>query len=250
MNTSFPDSYPVIPPLGQFRNLLEDRGVTILREKEPAYVKHFETCLTLGLNPSQVLSECNPLLSGKFSKFVELLESLHEVSYYWKRLTETARLLEVNVPETPFNQISEASWFIYNLDSYWHAVYGLEDRIITFLARFKRMYKSPGTEETELLEIWTKAIKLIKTKGTKKVRDPLAHIRSQGVQGWRDDHQWEAALVRNDKADLIEIYDNNFLQHKEFYLAYIRIWVPQYFETLSIMFDRLCTFSLDKLELG
>jgi hypothetical protein len=250
MNTSLPDSYPVIPPLGQFRNLLEDQGAMILREKEPAYVKRYETCLTSGLSPSQALSECNPLLSGKFSRFVDLLESLHEVNYYWKRLTETARLLEVNVPETRFNQMNEASWFVYNLDSYWHAVYGLEDRIVTFLTRFKRVYESPSTEETELLEMWTKAIELIKTKGTKKVRDPLAHMRSQGVIGWRNDHQWEAALVRNDKADLIEIYDNNFLQHKEFYLSYIRVWVPQYFETLSIMFDRLCTFSLNKLELG
>ena len=249
MNTSVPDSYPVIPPLGQFRNLLEDQGVTILRESEPAYVKRFETCLTLGLNPSQVLSECNPLLSGKFSKFVDLLESLYEVKYYWKRLTETARLLEVKVPKTPVHQINEASWFVCNLDAYLHATYGLEERIITFLTRFERMYKSPSTEETELLELWTKAIKLIKTKGTKKMRDPVAHIRSQGVQGWRDDHQWEAALVRNDRLDLIEIYDNNFLQHKKFYLSYIRIWVPQYFEWLSVIFDRLCTFSFDKLEL-
>lgn len=250
MNTPFSDSYPVIPPLGKFRNLLEDRGATILREKEPAYVKRFKTCLTLGLNPSQVLSECNPLLSGKFSKFVDLLESLYEVKYYWKRLTETARLLEVNVPKTPVNQISEASWFIYNLDAYLHAEYGLEDRIITFLTRFKRVYKLPSTEERDLLEMWIKAIKIVKAKGTKKLRDPLAHTRSQGVQGWRYDHQWEAALVRNDRADLIEIYDNNFLQHKKFYLSYIRIWVPQYFEWLSVMFDKLCTFSLDKLELG
>jgi hypothetical protein len=248
MNTSFHDSYPVIPPLERFRNLLEDRGITILPEREPAYVERFETCLTFGLNPTQVLSECNPLLSGKFSKFVDLLESFYEVRYYWKRLTETARLLEVSVPETPFNQISEASWFIYNLDSYWHAVYGLEDRIITFLTRLKRMYESPSTEDTELLEIWTKAIKTVKTKGTKKVRDPLAHTRSQGVQGWRDDHQWEAALVRNYRADFIEIYDNNFLQHKEFYSTYVRMCVSQYWEMLSTMFDRLCTFSLDKLE--
>lgn len=250
MNTSFHDSYPVIKTIEQFRNLLEDRGVAILREKEPAYVKRFETCLTLGLNPSQVLSECNPLLSDKFGKFVDLLESLYEVRYYWKRLTETARLLEVNVPETPFNQISEASWFIYNLDAYLHAEYGLEDRVITFLTRFKRVYKLPSTEERDLLEMWIKAIKIVKTKGTKKLRDPLAHIRSQDVQGWRYDHQWEAALVRNDKADLIEIYDNNFLQHREFYLSYIRIWVPQSFEMLSTMFGRLCTFSLDKLESG
>lgn len=248
MNTLFHNSYPVIPPLEQFRNLLEDRGATILREQEPAYVKRFEACLTLGLTPSQVLPECNPLLSGRFSKSVDLLESFYEVGYYWKRLTETARLLEVNVPETPFNQMSEASWFIYNLDAYWHAEYGLEDRILTFLTRFKRAYKLPSTEETGLLKNWTEAIRIVKTKGTKKIRDPLAHTRSQGVQGWRYDHQWEAGLVRNDKADLIEIYDNNYLKHKEFYLAYIRTWVPQYRETLSIMFARLCTFSLERLE--
>jgi hypothetical protein len=250
MIASFNGSYPVIPPVEQFRNLLEDRGLAILREKEPSYVKRFGACVALGLNPSQVLSECNPLLSGKFSKFVDLLESLYEVGYYWKRLTETARLLEARVPETPPNQISESSWFVYNLDAYWHAEYGLEDRIITFLTRFKRMYKSPSAEEAELLEIWTKAVEIVKTKGTKKVRDPLAHTRSQGVQGWRHDHQWEAALVRGDRTDLIEIYDNNYLKHQEFYLTYIRAWVPQYRETLSVIFARLCRFSLGRLESG
>lgn len=249
MTTPFNESYPVIRPLEEFHRLLQNRGIIILHEEEPDYIKRFRTCLTLDLSPSQTLKECNPLLSGRFNRFVDLLESLYETKYYWKRLSETARLLEVNAPKTSKQQISESSWFVHNLDSYWHAVYGLEERIITFLTRFQRMYKSASAEETKLLELWKEAIKMVKTKTTKKVRDPLAHIRSQGVQGWRDDHQWEAALVRNDRADFMEIYDNNYLQHKEFYLGYIRMWVSQYGETLSIMFDRLCSFPLDRLEL-
>lgn len=248
MTTAFNISYPIIQPLETFRRLLEERGTAILQEKEPDYVKRFQTCLTLALKPRQTLEECNPLLSGKFDRFIDLLESIYEVGYYWKRLTETARLLEANVPETSPEQIDEASWFIYNLDSYWHAVYGLEERIIVFLTRLKRLYKSPSTEETKLIRKYVEAFNIVKTKGTKRVRDPLAHFRSQGVQGWRNDHQWEAALLRTDSLS-IETYDNNYLQHKDFYLGHVRVWISRYSETLSIMFDRLCTFSLDRLEL-
>jgi len=247
--TAFGDSYQVILSYEKFKELINKRGLVLLKENEPRYCERFRICETLGLKPNQTLKECNPLLSGKFNRFIDLLESINEVGYYWKRLTETARLLEIDVPQTPLKQMNEASWFIYNLDSYWHAAYGLEERIIRFLTRLKRMYKSPSAEEAELLELYTEAVKMVKTKATKKVRDPLAHFRSQGVQGWRNDHQWEAALLRNDKSDLIEIYDKNYLQHKDFYLGYIRMWVPQYGETLSIMFDRLCTFPLDRLEL-
>ncbi len=249
MTTPFSNSYPLIQSYERFEELVCQRGLVLLQEEEPSYCTRFLTCETLRLEPSQTMKQCNPLLSGKFNRFVDLIESLYEVGYYWKRLTETARLLEVTVPKTPNQQMSESSWFIYNLDSYWHAAYGFEDRIIRFLTIFKRMYKSPSNEETKLLALWIKLTKMLKTEGTQKVRDPLAHFRSQGVQGWRDRHDWEAALVRNYIANFIEIYDNNYLQHKEFYLEYIRIWTPQYAETLSSMFDRLCTFSLNRLEL-
>jgi len=239
----------VIQSYEEFKELINQRGLVLLQEKEPSYCERFRTCETLRLKPSQTLKECNQLLSGKFNRFVDLQESLYEVGLYWKRLTETARLLEAKVPKTPLHQMTKASWFIYNLDFYWHAVYSLEERIIRFLTIFKRMYKSPSNEEAALLEKWIDANKMMKTQATKKVRDPIAHIRSQGVQGWRNDHHWEAALLISDNSDFMEIYDKNYLQHKDSYLGYIRMWVPQHGETLSIMFDKLSTFSLQRLEL-
>jgi len=247
--TAFSDSYQVIQSYEKFKELINKRGLVLLQEKEPSYCQRFRTCETLRLNPSQTLKECNPLLSGEFNRVVDLMESLYEVGYYWKRLTETARLLEANVPETPLQQMHKASWFIYNLDYYWQTTYGLQERLIKFLTILKRMYKKPSSEESELLKTYIDTLRIVKRETGDKVRNPLVHYRSQGVQGWRDDHQWENALVRNDTADFIEIYDNNYLQHREFYLGYIRMWIPQYYETLSIMFDRLCTFSLDRLEL-
>lgn len=247
--TAFSDSYQVIQSYENFKELINKRGLALLQEKESSYCAHFRTCETLSLEPSQTLKECNTLLSGKFNRFIDLQESLYEVGLYWKRLTETARLLEAKVPKTPLHQMTEASWFIYNLDFYWHAVYSLEERIIRFLTIFKRMYKSPSNEEAALLDKWIDANKMMKTQATKKVRDPIAHMRSQGVQGWRDEHHWEAALILNDKSDFMEIYDNRLLQSRDVYLSYTRTWVQQRFEVTCLMFDRLCSFSLERLEL-
>lgn len=232
----------------EFKALVYQREAVLLQQKEPSYCTRFRACETLRLEHNQILKECNPLLSSQFQRFVDLMESLYEVGYYWKRLTETARLLEVNVPDTPLQQLNEASWFIYNLDFYWHSVYGLQERIRKLLAILKRIYRSPTPEEAKVLEKSIEAWRLVKTQATKVIRDPIAHYRSQGVEGWRNDHQWEVALLRDHNADFIEAYDKNYLQHKDFYLEYIRMWVPQYGETLSILFDRLCAFSLERLE--
>ncbi len=56
--------------------------------------------------------------------------------------------------------------------------------------------------------------------------------------------------MRNYDSDFVESYDKNFLQHKDFYLSNFPLkWVPLHDETLSIMFDRLSSFPLERLEL-
>ena len=248
--TAFSDSYQVIQSYEKFKELVNKRGLALLQEKEPRYCERFLTCETLSLKLGQTLKECNPLLSGKFNRFIDLLESLYEVGYYWKRLTETGRLLQATVPETPLQQMNEASWFIYNLDFFWLTVYSLHDRLIKFLTIFKRMYKSPSPEEAGLVAEYIEAFKIVKTGVSESIRNSLVHYRSQGVQGWRNDHQWEAALLRNYDSDFIEGYDKKFLQHKDFYLSEFPLkWVPLYCETLSILFDKLSTFPLERLEL-
>ncbi len=176
--TAFRDSYPVIQSYEKFKELINKRGLVLLQAREPSYCRRFLTCQTLKLEPSQTLNECNPLLSGKFNRFVDLLESLYEVGYYWKRLTETGRLLQANVPETPLQQMNEASWFVYNLDFFWLTVSSLQDRLIKFLTIFKRMYKSPSPEEAELLENNIEVFKKVKTGVSDLVRNPLVHFRS------------------------------------------------------------------------
>jgi hypothetical protein len=219
-----------------------------LKEKELKYCQQFHICDALGYTSSKTLKTCNQLLTGKLNRFIDLLESLYEVGYYWKRLTETDRLLEASAPTTSTYQIKEASWLAYNLDSYWHASYGLEDRIMKFLTIFERIYKSPSSEEFKHLETWKKGVNKLNTEATKKARDPLAHYRSLGVQGWRDAHHWEAILFRKEKPDLIKIHENNYLQHKDLFIAKIHKWIPKYNEIMSIIFDGLCNFNLNKLE--
>ena len=55
--------------------------------------------------------------------------------------------------------------------------------------------------------------------------------------------------MRNDKLDIMEIYDNIHFQNREFYLSYIKTWVPQRGEAMDIIFNKLGTFSMDRLEL-
>lgn len=245
----FSNSYPNIPNLEKFRQRLDEQGKKLFLENEPRYCKCFLTCDTLGFMAEQTHKECDPLLSNKLDKYLNLCESFYEVRYYWKRLSETVRLIQVSVPLTS-PQIRGSSWFIYNLDFYWHTMYGLEDRIIRFFKKFKRMYKSPIPEERKFLDSCIEAFNLTKTKGTKQIRDPLAHYRSQGVQGWRLRHDWEAALIREGTEELIEAYDNQYLTHIDFYLGYIRTWFPQTHDTLDTIFSKLCTFSLDKLDIS
>ena len=240
-------SYQKIDSLEVFSKLLTERGRTLIEKVEPKYYQRFKTCEKLGLNANQTHNECDPLLIGNLNKYVDILEALYEVRYYWKRLTETSRLLEVKPPVTEPEQINNAQWYTYNLDSYWHAQYGLLERIKIFLTRLERAFKlKKDAEERKLLREFIDLIEQAHSI-TKVARDPIAHKQSQGVEGWRVRHDWESSLIIEEKSDFIEIYDNRMLYDKEFYLGYIRQWVQTIYETMGNVFRRLALLPLDKL---
>jgi len=240
-------SYPKIDSLEVFSKLLTERGRTLIEKVEPKYYQRFKTCEKLGLNANQTHNECDPLLIGNLNKFVNILEALYEVRYYWKRLTETSRLLEVKPPVTEPEQINNAQWFTYSLDSYWHAQYGFLERIKILLNRLERAFKlKKDAEERILLREFIDLIEQAHSI-TKAARDPIAHQQSMGIEGWRVRHDWEASLVRESKWDFIEVYDNRMLYDKEFYLGYIRQWVEAIYETMGNVFRRLALLPLDKL---
>lgn len=240
---------PTIKNYEDFFELLIKQGSVFLEQNEPNYCNKFRELEKMGMDISKIQKKCNKLLNGKLNNFVELVESLSEVGYYWKRITEVYILLETDVPYTPIYELNEASWFVYNCDFFWHSAYSLEERLMRFLKKFKRMYRSPSTEETKYLDGWVKYIDMMKNKITKQVRDPLAHVQSRYVDIWHEGHFWEAKLIRKDFVEFIDLYEGVSFGNRDIYNKYLRELVLDYLNTLSFIFNQLCTFSLHRLEL-
>lgn len=237
-----------------FEELLCKQGLKFLEQNEPKYCKKFRELEKQGLSINDIKHRCDKLLTGKSDKFIDLLESFSEVGYYWKRLTEVIFLIETKTPkELLFNsqifQNQHLSWLAYNCDYFWHSIYGLEERLIVFLKKFQRMYNSPSTQETRYLDGWIKAIRMAKNEVTKTIRDPMTHINSRYVDIYQNGHFWESKLIRKDYVDFYELYEGTQFLSKKIELKLMKSFVLDYYERLSFIFNELCTFSLERLEL-
>lgn len=239
-------NYAVIPSIELFYQSLFKRGELVIKEREPSYYSRFQACITLHLKPKEVHESCDSLLKGNLDKFIALIESLYEVRYYWKRFYEVFKILESN-PATQ-EKITNAQWFIYNLDYLWHVQYSLEERLLTFLKRLKRYYNQPGDIEiTKLIDSFLNVVNTSE-KGTKLMRHPITHERSAGVVGWRNSHDWESSFASGDYSDLIDIYDERMLHDKEFYMGYIRKWMGEREQGMEAMFQGLLAIPLDRVK--
>lgn len=222
-------SYSHIESLDEFWEKLWQRARERLIDTEPEFVTRFLACRQLGLPIDKCYAESTPLLSGGFDTIVDLIESLHEVRYYWKRLSEAYRLLKASYsikvsPSSVDPPLSESEWFIYHLDFWWHALYGLFDRLGRFITRLERRLNLPRDSETRK---YIKDVRnLIKQthKTIAQMRDPIAHYRSQGLQGLKKDHIWEGDLASNTSEDKVTIYEEAFMLHRNDHEQFISHW--------------------------
>lgn len=90
-------SYSRIKNVDEFWDKLWQKAKERLVDIEPAFVDRYTTCMRLDLPVDQCYAQSIPLLTGKFGTYISLMESLHEVRYYWKRLSEAARLFEASL---------------------------------------------------------------------------------------------------------------------------------------------------------
>lgn len=222
-------SYEHIKSLDEFWEKLWQRAREQLTVIEPQFVNRLATCHKLGIPFDKSRSESVPLLSGEFDTFIDLIESLHEVRYYWKRLSEASRLFKASptvktnpLPTGP--PLSESEWFIYHLDFWWHAAYGLFDRFEIFVTRLeRRLALSKDSDARKYISSIRNRIKQTH-KEIAKVRDPVAHYCSQGLQGLRKDHIWEESLALNIQEDEVAVYDEAFMLHRDFYEKHVSYW--------------------------
>jgi hypothetical protein len=222
-------SYSQIKSLDEFWEKLWQRARELFPNIEPQFVSKFLACQQLGLPIDQCCKESIPLLSGKFETFIDLMESLHEVRYYWKRLSEAYRLFKISplIKISPLSTeplVSESEWFIYHLDFWWHALYGLFDRFNIFITRLDRRLNLPKDSEVrEYIRNIRGNIEQTR-EPIAKIRDPVAHYRSQGLQGLRKDHIWEGDLVLNLLDDRVTLYDEAFMLHRDYYEEFVSNW--------------------------
>lgn len=233
-----------IHSMDEFWNKLWQSGGSRLAEDEPAFIARIEVCQKLNLPFDKCCDESVPQLTGKFDGFVNLLEALHEVRYYWKRLSETARLfgaadqvrtnpIKVNPP------IVENEWFIYHLDYWWHAAYSLFDRLQKFLTQIDRRLAVPQDSEIRayIKEAALAARRTVELFG--KVRNPIAHHTSQGVQGLKADHLWEVEIALGIVDDKVAKYDEAFMLHRDFYEDHVAKFTPVIRDLLNMVFSEL-----------
>lgn len=223
-------SYSHIESLDEFWEKLWRRAREQLTDTEPEFVIRFLACQQSGLPIDECYAESIPLLSGRFDTIIDLIESLHEVRYYWKRLSEAYRLLKASpsvkaspLPTDP--PLSESEWFTYHLDFWWHALYGLFDRFGTFITRLDRRLNLPrGSEVRKYIKDIRNLIRQTRGK-IALVRDPVAHYRSQGLEGLRKDHIWEGNLASNTVEDQVTTYGEAFMLHRGDHEEFVSYWM-------------------------
>ena len=240
-----------IQSVDDFWDKLWQNGAVKLRKDEPAFLNRIDVCQKSDLSYGKCCDESIPILTGKFDKFVNLLESLHEVRYYWKRLSEATRLFEISnqwkaspINTTPL--INENEWFIYHLDNWWHAVYGLLERLEKFLTQLDRRL---GVEQDSEIKAYIKeAIRATKETNELfgKVRNPIAHHSSQGVQGLKADHHWEMEIALAISDDKVAKYDEAFMLHRDFYEERI----AEYYAMIRGLLDMVFSGLLAKVPFG
>ncbi|MGD0354930.1 MAG: hypothetical protein ABSB31_05765 [Dehalococcoidia bacterium] len=230
--------------MDDFWDRLWQTGGVRLKDNEPSFTTRIEACRKLNLPFGKCCAESIPLLTGRFDAFVDLLEALHEVRYYWKRLSEVTRLfgaadqIRTNVikVEPPIN---ENEWFIYHLDYWWQVTFSLFERFNKFLIQLDRRLDAPQNAEVRayLKEASHAAQKTRDLFG--KGRHPIAHHSSQGIQGLKADHVWETEIVLGIVDDKVAKYDEAFMLHRDFYEERITEYTPMFRDLLDMIFSEL-----------
>ncbi|MDD5312819.1 MAG: hypothetical protein PHO26_07275 [Dehalococcoidia bacterium] len=230
--------------MDEFWDRLWQSGGNRLAYDEPAFTERIGACKKLNLPYGKCCSESTPLLTGRFNGFANLLEALHEVRYYWKRLSEVERLFRAadQVGANPHEvepPITENEWFIYHLDYWWQVTYSLFERFNKFLTQVERRLEVPQNAElrTYLKEVKQAAQKTSDLFG--KGRHQIAHHSSQGMQGLKADHVWETEIALGIANDKVAMYDEAFMLHRDFYEERVPAYTSMIRDFLDMVFPGL-----------
>lgn len=201
--------------LDRFINLLYTVAKKQLTKREPDFVQEFGELFTVG-DVDSAMEKSKILTKGQIPEWIGLLEKTYEVELYFVKLGYATMLLSIDPPRglTGEQPLGPSECFQYHMDSYFHVLFGLLDRLkglVTYLHRtfIPQVYSSHERdlilEEQSMLKEVEAQIKKNKNL-VSEYRSPMAHYRSPGVDALDEERYWYSYLALPERLDLVEMY--------------------------------------------
>ena len=202
--------------LDRFIELLYTVAKKQLTNREPDFVQALGKALAVGEPVDVAIENSKHLVKDEIPEWIGLLEKTYEVELYFVKLGYATMLLSIDPPRglTGEQPLGPSESFQYHMDSYYHVLFGLLDRLkglLTYLRRtfIPQLYSSSDRdlilkEQSILKEVETQ---IKKNKDlVSEYRSPMAHYRSPGVEALDKEGYWYTYLGLPERLDLVEVY--------------------------------------------
>jgi len=244
------------PSLDKFVGLLYTVAQTSLTSREPAFMHAFRNSIAAGQDADAVIDNVKHMVKGEIPEWTGLLDRTYEVELYFVKLEYAIMLLSIDPPKdlTGKQPLGSNECFQYHMDSYFHVLFGLLDRLkrlVTYLHRkfIPQIYSSCDhaliLKEQSILKQIEHNIRKNKNL-VAEYRSPMAHYRSPGVEALDEEKFWYIYLGLPKRLDLVEMYYLPVAKHRRLWTEMLDEGVTKVYTFIEDVFSILVTLDFLK----